>query len=872
MDMQLTGYNNRGSIERELVNITSREHLSLVISGKPSHPYSGLLQAEKSVPVKVFFPGSKPYSIQIYNGQDLEIYDFYYDCDTHIYTKPNIPLFYEQRTYQFALSFMKQDPKDTVEIWHESKQIRDAFMDVEKLNREKLCTIVGNINFGNEIGYTEFEVRVNGITEVFLTLEILPSKMDYQMDYQMMLYDITNELYNLVFDFLKKTWQFTDLGKQWGNTDTEFFSIIRRLYDEIIHSVNVIIHKGHFELQKNREYLPAHKMRNPDSRTILWMSHHSGSGKRLSDGRIRFEKIECTKKEMTFDTLENQFVKHILVSTMDRLEGLKEKYCRPYSRKSGSPKRNDPEIVNTIDQMTAVIRQKIKSSFLSSVSKWKATRSLSLVFAMAPGYKELYQNYMKLNMGLRLSGDVFRIPMKDTALLYEYWCYIKLNRLIYDKRRPDGSRKYPVKEGNLFKYSDSGITVDLQKGKSKSRICYKDLCSGEEVILSYNPSYQQGKTITQKPDNVVSITKNGKDDRFSYVFDAKYRIDGVDSESNYAKTYGGPGPVEDTINTMHRYRDAITFRNILKDPDSGFVREMFGAYVLFPYADTEGHYKNHPFYKSIDAVNIGGLPFLPGNTRMVEELLDRLIEESPESSFERASLPVGVTERLQKADLTKRNVLVGLCICKEQYDFCLRHSVYYWPAKNIDEKRFPLEYIAIYKTKGLFGDGNDGIKDYGSIRYYEKMTGYQLQERFAEKAPLNNDQLNELYFVFEIEENWRCLDRTIVSDDSIRHHFYTNIDLLKCSKTRKELSMTSLEQLRLYTELQRLTGSVSIEEHRGDGTMDVTGFEYRGRYISKFGDYVYVYHPGKVNKSYLLAYATKCRKKFFEDVLRDVEN
>ena len=42
--------------------------------------------------------------------------------------------------------------------------------------------------------------------------------------------------------------------------------------------------------------------------------------------------------------------------------------------------------------------------------------------------------------------------------------------------------------------------------------------------------------------------------------------------------------------------------------------------------------------------------------------------------------------------------------------------------------------------------------------------------------------------------------------------------------------------------------------------------------INSFGDYVYVYHPGKVNKSYLLAYATKCRKKFFEDVLRDVEN
>lgn len=872
MDTQHTGSNNIGRIEQELVSITSSGHLSLVISGKPSHPYSGLLQEERTVPVKAFFPGSNPYSIQVYNSPDLVNSKEFGRSDSHIYSEQNVPLFYEQRIYQFTLSFIKQKPEDTVEIWHESILIRNSFKDVEKLNREKLCTIVGNVNFGNEIGFTEFEIRVNGKTEIFLTLEILPSKMDYQKDYQMMLYDITNELYNLAFDFLKKTWQFADLGNQWGNTDTEFFSIVRRLYDDIIHSVNVIIHKGHFELQKNREYLPAYKVKNPDSRTILWMNHHSGNGKRLSDGRIRFDKIECTKKEMTFDTLENQFVKYILVSTMDRLEGLKEKYCRPYSGKNGFSKSTDPEIVNTIDQMTALIRQKINSSFLRSVSKWKAIRSLSLVFAMAPGYRELYQNYMKLNMGLRLSGDVFRVPMKDTALLYEYWCYIKLNRLIYDKRRPDGSRKYPVKEGNLFKYSDSGITVNLQKNESKSKICYKDLCSGEEVVLSYNPSYENGITIKQKPDNVVSISKNGKDNLFSYVFDAKYRIDGIDPESDYAKKYHGPGPVEDTINTMHRYRDAIAFKNESNDPDSGFVRKMFGAYVLFPYADIEKQYKNHPFYKSIDAVNIGGLPFLPGNTKMVEDLLDRLIEESPESSFERASLPIGVTERLQKADLTQRNVLVGLCDSREQYDFCLRQGIYYWPAKDIDEKRFPLEYIAIYKTKRIFGDGNDGIKDYGAIRYYEKMTGYQLQKRFAGNAPLNNDQVNDLFFVFDIEKNWKCLDRIIVSDDSIRHHFYTNIDLLKCSKTRKELSMTSLEQLRLYTELQRLTGSVSIEEHKGDSTMEVTGFEYRGRYISKFGDYVYVYHPGKVNKSYLLAYATKCKKKFFEDVLRDVED
>ena len=38
--------------------------------------------------------------------------------------------------------------------------------------------------------------------------------------------------------------------------------------------------------------------------------------------------------------------------------------------------------------------------------------------------------------------------------------------------------------------------------------------------------------------------------------------------------------------------------------------------------------KNHKFYKSIDEVNIGGLPFLPSATELVTELLDELISNS----------------------------------------------------------------------------------------------------------------------------------------------------------------------------------------------------------------------------------------------------
>ena len=866
MGTLLTGSDQKGNKEQELISITASGRLAFSISGKPSHPYSDTLQAEAMTPVRAYFTNGL-YEVSIFNGSESIKCGSYGRGALPQFYESNIPLFYEQRSYLFTLVYQKENPDDKVELWHESKLIRDAIKDLEKLNKNERCTLVGNINFGNEIGYSEFEIRINGKTEIFLTIEVLPSKMDYQRDYTMMLHDITNEVYNLAFDFLKKTWESADLNGDWGNTDTEFFSIIRRLYDEIISSVNIIVQKGHYELKKYREMQPAYKVKKPDSATLQWMNHHAGQGKRMPDGKVRFDKIESTQKQMTFDTLENQFVKYILTSTVEHLEGLKEKYRRPFQETRYGKKEEDPEIVQNIDQMTGLLRRKISNSFLNEVGKWKASSSLSLVFAMAPGYRELYRNYMKLNMGLRISGDLFRVPMKDTALLYEYWCYIKLNRLIYDKRRADGSRKYPVKEGNLFKVSDGGITVDLQKGKSDSQIRYRDLVNGEEVVLAYNPSYHQGTAISQKPDNVVSITKNGQDDRFSYVFDAKYRINGTEPDSAYVKMYGGPGPVEDTINTMHRYRDAIMARENKFDPDSGFVREMFGAYVLFPYGDEKREYKNHPFYRSIETVNIGGLPFLPGNTGMVEKLLDDLIRESAESSFERASLPVGVAERLQKTDISRRNVLVGFCSSKEQYDFCLQHKVYYWPEKDIDENRFPIEYIALHQTRKLFGSDEAGIKMYGRIKRYATLTGQQIIDRYNDASDILSDRRESSFYVFDIGTEWQKLDHKI-EIDNIGHHYYTNIDLLKCSRTRMELSMTSLEQLRLYTELQRLTGSVDIDET--EAGQSICGFEYNGKSISKFGDYVYVYKPEKVNKSYLLSYATKCRRKFFEDVMKDV--
>lgn len=54
---------------------------------------------------------------------------------------------------------------------------------------------------------------------------------------------------------------------------------------------------------------------------------------------------------------------------------------------------------------------------------------------------------------------------------------------------------------------------------------------------------------------------------------------------------------------MPRYRDSIVYH---KGKDNNNC--IFGAFVLFPY-NNEGEFINHKFFKSIEEVNIGAIPF-----------------------------------------------------------------------------------------------------------------------------------------------------------------------------------------------------------------------------------------------------------------------
>ena len=65
----------------------------------------------------------------------------------------------------------------------------------------------GVINFGNEIGFSDLVIQIDGVNYMRLVIEVFPTKIDYQNDYKQIVEDVTKEVYNVVFDFLRAVWR-----------------------------------------------------------------------------------------------------------------------------------------------------------------------------------------------------------------------------------------------------------------------------------------------------------------------------------------------------------------------------------------------------------------------------------------------------------------------------------------------------------------------------------------------------------------------------------------------------------------------------------------------------------------------------------------
>lgn len=253
---------------------------------------------------------------------------------------------------------------------------------------------------------------------------------------------------------------------------------------------------------------------------------------------------------------------------------------------------------------------------------------------------------------------------------------------------------------------------------------------------------------------------------------------------------GTVGPMEEDMNVMHRYRDAIVSK--ISD-DFKYKYETFGAYLMFPYGN-EDQFRHHRFYKSIDEVNVGAFPMLPGSTKLITKHLEKIVNQS---SLEAKSERLILDEYDDYAKFNLENVMVVNVKDKKHLKAYLGNNFYHIPMKRLSNVRLGVEYLAFYQSKKSF-------KDEAGIRYFAKIKDvFQYKRGDCVEIPPRKGTDEEIYLRFSLDniDEITCI-KPIQSGTQLVS--YTTLYLLKNAENMHELKVKSNLEIEVYKRLNNL--------------------------------------------------------------------
>lgn len=627
---------------------------------------------------------------------------------------------------------------------------------------------IGNLSFQSEVGYTPLEVMGDGKLLLRLTLEVFPSKIDYQRDYASMMEDLNREIASIVFQMYSKTYLFGKAQNTAKQTAVEFLSILELIFDRLSSSIDYVAHNFRHNIESNHQITGIHKVKRASRETTKYLLSNPNTmipgehGHLFINGkRYTPQKIVENRKSTTHDIFENRYVKYIITDTIrsiSRLERLLQDRYR-----------------SAVGRYKLVEKRRVLGNYLSryfrDITDLQGNRSMSLVFQMAPGYQEVYKNYLLLKKGLDLGEDLYAISPKEVHELYEYWCYLKVHNLLKEIGYA------PISDG-IVKPRNNGLYLSMSRDKEAS-VSYHN---GENTLtLWYNKSYNGLPTNDQRPDIVLHMQNKNQSQSRMYIFDAKYRS---------VNEAGKICPQVDDINIMHRYRDAIVSRT---GKALRYKYEAFGAFVLFPCAD-EASFLDNKFYRSISEVNIGAFPMLPGSTELLKKHLTNLIgQTSIEANTDR---PIQ-DEYDDYARFKLENVMVVNVKDSEHLQAYLTYHFFHLPQRFLSNMRFGVEYLAFYQSRKSFGDNEAGIQ------YYARIKGYSTYRRGdCMELPIGSSNPDALYHRFDLDEIQQIgLIKPIQYGTQI--FSFTTTYLLLNAENMHELKLGSNFEVKVYKTLRR---------------------------------------------------------------------
>lgn len=502
-------------------------------------------------------------------------------------------------------------------IWIEFKDyVKDAqFGSILQNDNDRFSfrrhILAGFINYKNEIGRSEIQIiyKVDKETRTFrFGFEVLSTKLDYHEHWRTIVEDIEREYRMLSLDYMRRTFHGFSPDQNGEHPDIVWWSVFEGEQQKFIKACKSIIDRPRHRLHGEEAYLRADKLKQTPHNIENRLAEHRKEPAYL---------YRVEQHILSNDTQENRFLKFALHQISKRYEELRQR-IEVVKTVSGTMKAAMLAISETLKRLQ-------HHPFFRTIGRFKGISQESMVLQKATGYSQVYRTWNLLRRAYSLNDGLYRLQTKDIATLYEIWCFIEVSHIVKAQLHLDDE---DVEHRNRMEMN--GIfSWELGKGEHSRILFRKDGVELAELV--YNPKNADKEndnvgmkdlvvpTVPQKPDIVLQLTKNDLQQgmKMTYLFDAKYRIDGKDKDVDV--------PPEDAINQMHRYRDAIYY----KDYDANALKkEVIGGYILFPGDGESNDVAVSKFYKTIKEVNIGAFPLRPKdveNRKLLENFIDELI-------------------------------------------------------------------------------------------------------------------------------------------------------------------------------------------------------------------------------------------------------
>lgn len=543
----------------------------------------------------------------------------------------------------------------------------------------------GTVNFRSNVGLSRFQVVVDGLLHLTFEVEVFPSKLDYDTDYNMLLADVQDIATGLALDYLRSTHRF---GRAAPGTaaQLEWVILLQHVFDDLQKSLRHIAAHPRHGIAREPKLVRSARVRRPDASVRAAVLREAGAGPLTQvDKEVRVRERLWTRSAIqTLDTPEHRWLANQLRLIRRRLTDLIR--VLEAAEHESERSRAQATTLRAVDASTAVL-ERLEPIAAAGGDPPPGFSSQQLL--AAPGYREAYQACMILRSGLRLEGDAVRLSTRELHELYEYWCYLTVVRLL------NGYLDAPLDTADLFSLSATGLRLKLAHG-NVSRVRFRG--DRHQITVRYNPAFQSSSAVLvpQRPDVMVTLEQGGWP-RMHLVLDAKYRLDG---SAEYAQRYKGVGPPEDALNVLHRYRDAI----VEQDADIGAAKTVVQAVAAFPSRDTETRkHRDTRHWQSLQRIGIGAVPLLPEGVEYLDEWLRTALKNGGWSMADNVIPHVG-DRRLGALRVAAATRVLVAPVARDAWQHAVNNQQFTHEGQR-DDGALDARYVALLSRPGGRGGG-----------------------------------------------------------------------------------------------------------------------------------------------------------------------